>query len=132
VYLYNPTRKPGQSSKFFSVWQGPYKVTTRLSKLNYRVENQQGKEFVVHINRMKQAFKQRIWKSKERERCYRKRRTRQPEQEDEQVVLAPRPVSIPVPQEANRQQVPRTPNRSLQYNLDTPSTAPQSSDAREQ
>jgi len=29
-----------------------------LSKLNYRVENQQGKEFVVHLNRMQRAFKQ--------------------------------------------------------------------------
>jgi hypothetical protein len=53
VYLYNPTRKPGQSSKFFSIWQGPYKVIARLTKLNYHVQNQQGKEFVVHINRMK-------------------------------------------------------------------------------
>jgi hypothetical protein len=89
VYLYNPTRKPGQSYKFLSLWQGPYKVTVRLSKLNYRVENEQGKEFVVHINRMKRAFKQGNWKSKERERCYKKRRTRQPEQEDEEVVLDP-------------------------------------------
>jgi hypothetical protein len=53
VYMYNPTRKVGQSSKFFSVWQGPYRVVTRLSKLNYHVESQQGKEFVVHINRMR-------------------------------------------------------------------------------
>jgi hypothetical protein len=123
VYLYNPTRKPGQSSKYF-VWQGPYKVIARLSKVNYRVENQQGKEFVVHINRMKRAFKQEIWNAKERKRCYRKRRTKQPEQEGEQVVLTPRPVSIPVPQKGNRQRVHRTPIRSPQYNLDTPSTAP--------
>jgi hypothetical protein len=102
VYLYNLTRKPGQSSKFFFVWQGTYKVIARLSKLNYRVENQQDKESVVHINHMKRGFKRGIWKAKERERCYRKRQTRQPEQEeDEQVVLAPRPVSIPVPQEGN-------------------------------
>jgi hypothetical protein len=80
---------------------------------------------VVHINRMKRAFKQRIWKAKERKRCYRKRQTRQPEQEeDEQVAIAHRPVSIPVPQKANRQQVPKTPSHSPQYNLDTRSTAP--------
>jgi hypothetical protein len=37
VYFFNPARKPGQISKFFFAWQGPYKVTARLSKLNYRV-----------------------------------------------------------------------------------------------
>jgi hypothetical protein len=30
-----------------------------LTKLNFRVENQQGKESVLHINRKKRAFKQR-------------------------------------------------------------------------
>jgi hypothetical protein len=34
VYLFNPARKPGQSSKVFFALQGPYKVTPRLSKLN--------------------------------------------------------------------------------------------------
>jgi hypothetical protein len=64
VSLFNPARKPGQSSKFFFAWQGPYKVTTRLSKLKYRVVKQQGKESVVHLNCMKRAFKQGIWKEK--------------------------------------------------------------------
>jgi hypothetical protein len=131
VYLFDPARKPGQSSKFFFAWQGPYKVTARLSKLNYRVVNQQGKEFVEHLNRMKRAFKQGIWKAKERERCSRKQRERQPEREKEQVEIAPRPVAIPVPLEGNRQQAPGTPNRSPQRDLDTPSTAPQFSEARE-
>jgi hypothetical protein len=98
VYLFNPARKPGQSSKFFFAWQGPYKVTARLSKLNYRVVNQQGKEFVVHINRMKRAFKQGIWKEKIWERYNTKQRGRQPErEEEEQVEIAHRPVTIPVP-----------------------------------
>jgi hypothetical protein len=132
IYLYNPTRKVGQSSKFFSPWQGPYRVVARLSELNYRVQNQQGREFVVHVNRMKRAFKQGIWKAKSRERCYRKQRTRRPEQEeDEQAALGPRPVSIPVPQVDNHEQIPRTPDRTPQRDLDTPSTAAQSTDARE-
>jgi hypothetical protein len=130
VYLYNPTRKPGQSSKFFSVWQGPYRVEARLSKLNYRVENQQGTEFVVHINRMQRAFKQGIWKAKSRERCYRKQRTRRQElEEDEPAVLAPGPMSIPVPQDGNRQPTPRTPNRNPPHMMDTPATEPHSSNA---
>jgi hypothetical protein len=49
VSLFNPARKPGQSSKFFFAWQGPYKVTARLSKLNYRVVNKKRKEFLVHL-----------------------------------------------------------------------------------
>jgi hypothetical protein len=66
---------------------GFLRVTARLSKLNCRVENQKGKEFVVHINHIKTAFKQGIWSANERERCYTERRTRQPEPEDEQVAL---------------------------------------------
>jgi hypothetical protein len=84
VYLFNPARKPGQSFKFFFAWQGPYKVTARLSKLNYRVVNQQGKEFVVHLNRMKRAFKQGVWKEKNWERCSRQQRGRQPEREEDE------------------------------------------------
>jgi hypothetical protein len=80
---------------------------------------------------MKRAFKQGIWKAKERERL-RKQRERLPEREEEkQVEIAHRLVAIPVPLEGNRQQVPGTPNRSLQRKLDTPSTAPQFSESRE-
>jgi hypothetical protein len=94
--------------------------------------NQQGKEFVVKLNRMKRAFKQGNWKAKERERNSRKQRTRQPErEEEEQVEIAQRPVAIPVLLEGKRQQVPETPNRSRQRNLVTPSTAPQFSESRE-
>jgi hypothetical protein len=102
-----------------------------LTKLNYRVENKKGKELVVHVDRMKQSFKQVIWKAKERERHYTKQPKRQPQQEkDEQAVLAPRPRSIPVPQDS-RQQTSRTPNRSPPHFMDTPSTAPHSSDVWE-
>jgi hypothetical protein len=74
--------------------------------------NQQGKEFVVHLNGMKRAFKEGVWK-KNWERYNRKQRGRQPERvEDEQVEIANGPVTIPVPLEENRQQVPGTPNRS--------------------
>jgi hypothetical protein len=131
VYLFNPSRNPGQSSKFFFAWQGPYRVTACLSKLNYRVVNQQGKEFVVHLNRMKKAFKQGIWKEKKWERYGRKQQGRQPEPEEEQVKIAYRPVTIPVPTGENRQQAPGTPHRSPSREMDTPSTASQSSESRE-
>ena len=42
VYLFSPARKPGQSSKFWTSWIGPYVVAARLSKLNYRIKSTQG------------------------------------------------------------------------------------------
>jgi hypothetical protein len=81
---------------------------------------------------MKRAFKQGIWKEKNWERYNRKQRGTQLErEEDEQVEIVHRPVTIPVPLEGNWQQVPGTPNRSPQRDLDTASTAPQLSESRE-
>jgi hypothetical protein len=109
------------------------KVTARLSKPNYRFVNQQGKEFVVRLNYMKRAIKEGIWKAKERERCNGKHRTRQPgREEDEQVEIAHRPVTISVTLEGNRQQVPGSPNRSPQRTSETPPTSSQVSESREQ
>jgi len=48
VYLFNPAKKPGQSSKFWSPWVGPCKAVACLLKLNYCIVNMQGKEFVMH------------------------------------------------------------------------------------
>jgi hypothetical protein len=62
---------------------------------------------------MRRAYKQEIWKAKDRERCNRNQRTREPEREEEkQVEIAHRPVTIAIPLEGNRQQVPGTPDRS--------------------
>jgi hypothetical protein len=81
---------------------------------------------------MKRAFKQGVWKEKNWERCSRKERGRLPEREkDEHVEIAYRPVTIPVPMEENRLQVPGTPNRNPPRDLDTPSTAPLFSESRE-
>jgi hypothetical protein len=46
--------------------------------------NLQGKEFVVHNNRLKRAYKQGIWKAKGKERYYRKQRTRRQEPEEDE------------------------------------------------
>jgi len=37
VYLLNPARKPGLSSKFHKCWIGPYKITAKISNLNYEI-----------------------------------------------------------------------------------------------
>jgi hypothetical protein len=53
VYLYNPAVKPGLSKKFHFLWSGPFQVTAKLSYLNYELLHNQGRKFVVHVNRMK-------------------------------------------------------------------------------
>ena len=51
VYLYNLVIKPGLSRKFYRPWAGPFKVTKRISDLNYEIIDQKGKKHIVHINR---------------------------------------------------------------------------------
>src|SRR5215510_1023595 len=62
VYLFNPARKRHQSKKLFSPWTGPFKITGKKSKLNYRIISSQGKETWVHVNRLKEARNPEIWK----------------------------------------------------------------------
>ena len=101
-----------------------------MSKWNYRIRNVRGKESVVHVNKLKRSYKQGIWKERGQEECYRKQRIRRQEPgEDESAILAPRPISIPAPQDDRRQPSPGTPNRNLPRQMDTPASAPQSLDA---
>jgi hypothetical protein len=53
IYLYNPAVKPGRSKKFHYLWSGPFQVTAKLSDLNYELLGNQGRKFIVHVNRMK-------------------------------------------------------------------------------
>jgi hypothetical protein len=72
VYLYIPAKKPGLCHKFHKPWPGPFKVTAKLSDLNYEIISLCGKKF-VHINRLKRAYSEDMWepktdqKTKERE-----------------------------------------------------------------
>jgi hypothetical protein len=52
INLFSPPKKP----KFWTPWAGPYKFVARLSTLNYRIMNLQGKEFVVQVDRVKRAY----------------------------------------------------------------------------
>ena len=56
VYLHNPARKPGLSSKFHKCWIGPYKITAKISNLNYEILGKNDRRQVVHINRLKPAL----------------------------------------------------------------------------
>ena len=55
-YLHNPARKPGLSWKFHKCWVGPYKVTAKISELNYEILGKNDRKQVVHINRLKPAY----------------------------------------------------------------------------
>ena len=102
----------------------------RLSKCNYRIRNLRGKESVVHVNRLRQAYKQGIWKKRRQEKCYRKQRIRRQEPvEDESDLIAPGPISIPAHQDDREQPTTGTPKRNLPQQMDTPASKPQSLDA---
>ena len=53
VYLYCPAMKPGLSRKFRKPWSGPFKITTKISDLNYEIVGHNGKKQTVHVNRLK-------------------------------------------------------------------------------
>ena len=55
MYLYNPARKPGQCHKFHKLWTGPFKVTAKLSDLNYETVSLKHRKQIVHINLLKTA-----------------------------------------------------------------------------
>jgi hypothetical protein len=45
-------KKPGEVSKFHQPWKGPYKITGKLSEVNYRIVAEEGK------NRHPKVFEQ--------------------------------------------------------------------------
>ena len=97
VYLYNPAMKPGRSRKFYRPWAGPFKITKRISELNYEIIHQKGKKQVVHINRLKIADNPELWNLKVKQKPEKKQpRTRAEEtSEVEDNVWKPR--SFPLP-----------------------------------
>ena len=78
VYLHNPARKPGISHKFTPVWQGPYQIQGRVGELDYKIADVQGKESIVHVNRLKVARDPSIWKPKAKAGRTLRRRQRSP------------------------------------------------------
>ena len=68
VYLHNSARKPGISHKFTPVWKGPYQIQGRVGELDYKIVDVQGKESIVHVNRLKVARDPSIWKPKAKPR----------------------------------------------------------------
>lgn len=53
VWLHNPRRKKGLSTKLLSPWEGPFVVEERLSAVTFRIRaGQRAKSKVVHANRL--------------------------------------------------------------------------------
>ena len=70
VYLLDPIAKRRVARKFAAKWQGPYLVVERRSQLTYKILNDNGRELVVHVNRLKPCkikYPQAIGKDKIRE-----------------------------------------------------------------
>lgn len=55
AYLLDTATKPGLSKKFAQPWKGPYRITERMSPVNYRLDLGRDKSLVVHVNRLKPA-----------------------------------------------------------------------------
>jgi hypothetical protein len=55
VYLYNPIAKRGRDKKFEYKYQGPYGILDKISPLIYKLQIDEGKFIIVHINRLKRA-----------------------------------------------------------------------------
>jgi len=71
VYLYNPARKPGKCFKFHKFCTGPFKITAKLSNLNYEIVGMNHKKQAVH--RLKKVYDPEIWKPKQEPEAPKKR-----------------------------------------------------------
>jgi len=129
VYLYNPARKPGKCFKFHKFWNGPFKVTAKLSDLNYEIISMNHKKQIVHVNRLKKAYDPDIWKPKQEPKAPKERinkRFRKSENQDEEDIrigsfplLEIKPQETVVEPGTPPSQEPDTPE-SAQKRVDTP------------
>jgi hypothetical protein len=63
VYMTTVVVQPQQSRKFTPKWQGPYRITQKISDLLYEVNTGKvGKEQIVHVNRLKPCYESQLWK----------------------------------------------------------------------
>jgi hypothetical protein len=101
VYLYSPAVKVRVSSKFRGPRALPFRVAARKSQLNCAIVNQQGKDFVVHVKRLKKAYDQMIWQEKAQDARKARTKRQKPEEEDEGMILSPGSIPFRAPQVEN-------------------------------
>ena len=130
VYLYNSARKPGKCCKFHKFWTGPFKITTKLSDLNYEIISLNHKKQIVHVNRLKKAYDPEIWKPKQEPEAPKKRINKgspksENQEEEEDIRIGSFPLLEIHPRETGVEpgtlpgQDPDTPE-SAQQRIDTP------------
>ena len=58
VEIKQPLLKKGNSRKFRNRWKGPWKITRKISDVNYEIINLKGpiKEDIIHVSRMKPYY----------------------------------------------------------------------------
>jgi len=72
VYLYTPAMKAGQTKKFQKFWSWPYKITRKISELNYEIVGQDDKKIIVHVDRLKKCHNQNLWKPRQNQKAQKK------------------------------------------------------------
>jgi hypothetical protein len=60
VYLYDPTHKRGKAKRFSYKYEGLFQIQSKISPLIYKVRTGEGTSTVVHVNRPKKAYGQKI------------------------------------------------------------------------
>ena len=60
VYVHDPTYKRGKAKKFSYQYKGPFEVEQKISLLIYKVRMADGTSAVLHVNRLKRAYGQRV------------------------------------------------------------------------
>jgi len=118
ISLNNSAIKAVLSSKFRRPWSGPWLIMAQKSRLNYALRNAKGKELMVHVNRMKEAHQPQLWKEKVEEAMKARPKRRQPEEEEEPVILSPGPIFPRAPAVENYQPIPHRPDKQNRQNLD--------------
>jgi hypothetical protein len=121
VYVFCPAVKAGRNSKFHKTWSEPCQITAMKSDLNYKIVDHKGKKIVVHINRLKHAYKPRRLQELSAPCSNKHRRRLKPRQiETEELALRPMPHVIPNPATGGDQPTNANPRRDSSRGLDTP------------
>ena len=103
--MYNPAKKPGLCHKFHKPWTGPFKVTAKLSDLNYEIISLRGKRFVVHINRLNRAYSEDMWEPKTNQKTLNKEKFGAKKRvEEEEVTIGSAPILLSQPPEPGTEQ----------------------------
>ena len=84
AYLYNPAFKQGLSKKFSKKFRSPYRVSKKITDLNYEITDSLGKKQIVHINRLKRAYNSEFWTPQQKQKTPKQKHKRLTKTRDEE------------------------------------------------